>query len=482
VFDQEYVLVHVAMPDGSDGLLGARHRLPRGTDATQVVRALTHLGSIALENARMHRVQQESISRLEDLNVESRKEFTQLQDILSIHEELRLAAMEGGGLSSVLATLQEYVDGDFAIVDDTDTVLAATDRGGEVAWRPDPVPAGKAPGRTFEVAPLEDGVSVAAPVVLHGELLAWVIGHLKEIPGEIDRAAIEHCAVLTALELLRRKSELEIEVRLKGGLLEALFGGEFDADQIVRQGLILGFDLRETSRVFVIEMSSSSDVESSAEIADHGSVDQMYAAVSGALRDWPWPTLTATRGSSVVVLTNEPAEQKASGSADTPEEVLLEKATKAFQGAPMVLGAGTECRTLDSYRRSYRSAKRGVELLGLMGDANTVFSFRNQSIEAMLLESTDPAAAQQFVERYLEPLVAYDANHSSELLHTLEAYFARRGNLEGTARDLHVHVSTLRYRLNKASELMGIDLRDSNEALAANLAVRLSKILTARFK
>jgi len=51
------------------------------------------------------------------------------------------------------------------------------------------------------------------------------------------------------------------------------------------------------------------------------------------------------------------------------------------------------------------------------------------------------------------------------------------GALEETARRLHIHVSTLRYRLQKAAELLGVDPRDSAEGLDVQVALRAASVL-----
>lgn len=58
----------------------------------------------------------------------------------------------------------------------------------------------------------------------------------------------------------------------------------------------------------------------------------------------------------------------------------------------------------------------------------------------------------------LGPLLEHDAAHGSELAHTLDAFLRQCGVLERAARELHVHVNTLRYRLAKIETLTGRDL------------------------
>ena len=50
-------------------------------------------------------------------------------------------------------------------------------------------------------------------------------------------------------------------------------------------------------------------------------------------------------------------------------------------------------------------------------------------------------------------------------------YFEAGGQLEEAARRLHIHVSTLRYRLTRR-ELLDVDLKDSSAALDMQVALK----------
>ncbi len=71
------------------------------------------------------------------------------------------------------------------------------------------------------------------------------------------------------------------------------------------------------------------------------------------------------------------------------------------------------------------------------------------SNEPSLLNVNDPELLAQFVEQWLAPLVEYDAEHNTELLHTLNAYFTNNGNMARTAHELNIHRNTLVYRLGR---------------------------------
>jgi DNA-binding PucR family transcriptional regulator len=63
-----------------------------------------------------------------------------------------------------------------------------------------------------------------------------------------------------------------------------------------------------------------------------------------------------------------------------------------------------------------------------------------------------------------------------DLIHTLDVYLANGGDARRTARELHLHRSTLYYRLDKITEAIGGDLSDGETRFELMLSIRLALI------
>lgn len=74
-------------------------------------------------------------------------------------------------------------------------------------------------------------------------------------------------------------------------------------------------------------------------------------------------------------------------------------------------------------------------------------------------------------QRVLGPLLTYDAEQGTDLVHTLRVFLECSSSPTRAARALHVHVNTLRYRIGRASELLGVDLTEFTEQLDVYLAL-----------
>ena len=72
----------------------------------------------------------------------------------------------------------------------------------------------------------------------------------------------------------------------------------------------------------------------------------------------------------------------------------------------------------------------------------------------------------------LERLRAEDAATGSEYIASLSAFLVSSGGAAAAARNLNVHVTTLRYRLRRISAISGLDLSDPAERLICELLLR----------
>jgi DNA-binding PucR family transcriptional regulator len=184
----------------------------------------------------------------------------------------------------------------------------------------------------------------------------------------------------------------------------------------------------------------------------------------------------ALRGQAVVAIAPENAQEDA-----VPFEDRLRPALRArFPRLTCAIAVGTLCTTACEYEKSFLAARRGLDLLKLQRRYGETITFRDAGVTTLLLRSTEPEVVLEFVSRYVEPLDRYDARHKSELRATAETYFDTGGNLEEAARRLHVHVSTLRYRLGRITELTGVNLRDPRATLDLQVALRAVQPLAVR--
>ena len=103
---------------------------------------------------------------------------------------------------------------------------------------------------------------------------------------------------------------------------------------------------------------------------------------------------------------------------------------------------------------SFRTANRVLEVACRLHPAG-VFSIEDMSWR--LAAAADSEVGRHLATRYLLPLRTL-GEFGQQLEHTVRAYLASGLNVGRTAAQLVVHVNTLRYRLQRFSEITGASL------------------------
>ena len=91
----------------------------------------------------------------------------------------------------------------------------------------------------------------------------------------------------------------------------------------------------------------------------------------------------------------------------------------------------------------------------------------------LLLHRNQPEQLVRFVNETIGLLLVHDRSTANPLLPTVRAFIEHGGRLRETAEHLYVHRNTLAYRLEKAEEILGADLKEANARLAVELALLL---------
>jgi sugar diacid utilization regulator len=124
--------------------------------------------------------------------------------------------------------------------------------------------------------------------------------------------------------------------------------------------------------------------------------------------------------------------------------------------------------------RSHDEAADAFDVAQRLGLSDPVARAADLLIYQVLLR--DRAAITDLVQTLLTPL-ARARGGAAPLLATLDAYYARGGVAAAAARDLHLSVRTVTYRLARVRDLTGRDPAQPADALALQVAVIGARML-----
>lgn len=277
----------------------------------------------------------------------------------------------------------------------------------------------------------------------------------------------EEGAHLIHSERLRLRAAQDAAERARNDFVQALLHARFsDHVELAARAEHYQFDLAGQYAVLIIETPELQPYLDRAAL--------VRSKILGLLQHQAGetPLLTANIGSMLVAIRTLSADEG-------PTEVLESMTTELGRTVPRaypkaIVAIGNVHTGAAGVARSYRQARTTLELskrTGLTG----VSTFSALRVYAALRDSALGEAGREFASEMLAPLRDSGAQHA-ELEEVVRTYIEESGNLNATARRLHFHRNTLLYKLDRASELLGLNLRQSEAQFMFWLALHFDAL------
>ena len=127
----------------------------------------------------------------------------------------------------------------------------------------------------------------------------------------------------------------------------------------------------------------------------------------------------------------------------------------------LVMGVGRAYEGRGDLQKSFTEASRCVILSEKMNMSGRVFWYEEMGIYNLFSELADKKVMQEFIDNTLGVIIEYDRNNNSNLLETLKAYLWNNNSLIHASEQLYTHRNTVKYRVQRISQLTGRDFDDA---------------------
>jgi hypothetical protein len=148
--------------------------------------------------------------------------------------------------------------------------------------------------------------------------------------------------------------------------------------------------------------------------------------------------------------------------------------TRALSTPPPTLGLRIGVTDLGNVREAVRDARHACDVAELVPRYAGVADWSDLGAHAVLQYVPRTLAE---VARICPELPALLGPGTTMYADTLRSYLEHGGQAHRTAAALHVHRSTLYWRLSNIEELLGVDLSDGDQRLRLHLALRLADLV-----
>lgn len=315
----------------------------------------------------------------------------------------------------------------------------------------------------------------------YGYILVWRT--MRELSAN-DYIALKNCTMTFALERIRSQEISRARNRMRRDFFQDLVSGAItDPDNLaylcglyrVNQGLvyapiILSLRFPQTASQDLLEQKRQED-ESLHKILRH--FDAWRPDGAATLHAFSY------REQIILLLGFHPQLQDTY----TPPAMkdlcrqLIQQAKQIVPGLCINAGIGSISPSLMAFSHSYRRAEEALRLALRTPTQESIHHYQDFVVHRFLEQNISQTEMAQFFRETLEPLALQDQKSGGVLMPTLEAWIENHCNIVKTAKALYTHRNTVIYRMERISALLHADLKDPEELLKFQLALKVYHLM-----
>lgn len=155
---------------------------------------------------------------------------------------------------------------------------------------------------------------------------------------------------------------------------------------------------------------------------------------------------------------------------------IKQKCYHEFSSVSITIGIGRYYEDLVYLQKSYTEAKSAIVLGSSLLDRPDVIHFDELGIYRILCD--DLIKLQGFYQETVAEVINYDLANGTEYYKTVEAYIANNCSINDTAKAMYLHSNTVRSRIERIKNLLGIDLTNHEKRLNIEIGMKIAQLIS----
>ena len=326
---------------------------------------------------------------------------------------------------------------------------------------------------------------IACPVLVGpmtlGEIIVW--GPWTDPPSSMDLIVVQHGTTVAALKMMEARSIAEAEERFRNEILEGLLSSSPDErGRAIQQSndlgnrlappyavVLVGPDRLRGTTLTKVESIEKRNLDSSLHLSE-----RYIRILQPAASFW-------YQGPRLVVFLPLPRPARAESRARLVQELQTVCDRIRAENAPYTVSMGVSPGVfdLDDFRSAYECARQSLQIGSAQeaGGTGRVTHYEDLGLFRVVSVAENPAGVERFCLDAIGPLLAYDRENDANLAVTLRSFLEHNQNSAKTAKLLFVHYNTLRYRIDRAKEILGDFSENPQQRLEIELALQLYPLI-----
>ncbi len=287
-------------------------------------------------------------------------------------------------------------------------------------------------------------------------------------------------------ELGKERIRFETELGFRGDFVDDLVGGHYGSVELLLQrARYLGADLAEGALVVVVDIDDFArylERRKPKEPAIQELKRRLADAVRLQTRQLFSNFLLGPRSDNVILFLGR-SEREGPDELAEKAQLLAKGVQRYVKGLlpdlTVSVGIGGYKKDPAQLPEAYSEAGVALEIGHRINGPSSVSTFGETGTYKLLFRvlQENPEELEAFYGETLEPVVRYDSRYGTELVQTLITYLGNDASTVKTAGDLFAHRHTIRYRLDRVSELTGLDVDKSADRERLTLGIKAMQLL-----
>ncbi|TFD66722.1 helix-turn-helix domain-containing protein [Cryobacterium ruanii] len=448
-------------------MVADRHPHVFSRDDIALMESIGTHAAVALENARHFSEMADTLARLDRAQSENLEHVQALEKLSALDKSMVETLASADSLPNLLRVLTESLGHDVFVLSATGEPMTGLAPQGDFGSS---AALGAAEASAMAKLPvpfnLDDGQFVVMAAIAGDQHLASLIVAGDLAPAGL--AVLERSSLVLSAALLFERTFQDAQYRLQLELVDDLMNPRaVDIEVLKRRAGRFGLT---NDTQLVVRIVSVGD-------------DQRQRALAVLKRQTEGrPGITALHESHLCII--EPASRRGTRNADDASMGPMDGGEKIVDGLKrrrIVANVGSSDAVVGFAKLSaaHAEASAVVQALQALMRNGEAADRVTLGTTGMLLGAMDSPFATELLAAQLGPLLAYDERRSTQLALTAWTFLENDSSTASAAASLHVHVNTLRQRLERIDNVIGATWRRGSRSLDIHVALRLWRLKSA---
>lgn len=323
---------------------------------------------------------------------------------------------------------------------------------------------------------------VVVPVLISGEILGYlaVLEDYHRIK-EAEWSALEQAASVTAVAIYKQVAEEEVLIRQRNDFLISILEGQLPVEsRVIEQAEQMKLPLN--TAWFVLEMAFVNLEEycsqhfqgedAAVEITKSKLLGMISAQVAAKNKEL---VVASHQGRMILLCPGKNRQDK--GEFLQLLGKIRQEIRRISPELNTAVGISRLCEHCEKLPQAYKEARETLSIGRKLDNSAEVYFYEDLGVYQILMNFKNMPEMAEYYRAILGKLDTLDASTRGDLIKTLEAYFHANANIYKAAQHLYLHRNTMKYRLERIKDILGVDLDEPEVRFNVQFALKIRHLL-----